>query len=192
MRRSRRKSLFEAERHRDREEDTDSPYQPALPSRRKPRQKSRGRRLREPPGDLPDLPDSLVHLLQPNVSRAILARLKLPVLFFYSELLKRHYELSGGDPALLRLIYDLTIATRSRIAAVAIQRNFRASLQGRKESSAKTIQRAQRSAVARHMLKTMKAVRFLRRLRQRGLLRCLHLWQNETKLIIFSRKNTFS
>ena len=41
--------------------------------------------------------------------------------------------------------------------------------------------------MARHTLKTMKAVRFLRRLQQRGLVRCVQRWQNETKLAKFNR-----
>ena len=88
---------------------------------------------------------------------------------------------------MLLLIKDMTLAMRGRIID-AIQRYFRLSLGKRKEASALIIQCAYRSSTARHKVKTERALRFLRRLQHQGLLRCLHLWQNETKLAIFTRK----
>ena len=59
----------------------------------------------------------------------------------YHELLKlkKHYERARGDRAMLHLIHKLTLATRGRIAAVAIQRAFRASLRDEEIFSALTI-----------------------------------------------------
>jgi hypothetical protein len=182
--------IEDADHRSRRTEDLDSPYQTASPDRRRRNRKLRRKPARREHGrrrELPELPDSLRHLMQQNVSTAILDRLKLPVLFFYTELLKNHYERARGNRAMLSLIHDLTLATRARIAAVAIQRKFRASFCKRKTRATIVLQCAQRSAVARHTLKTMKAVRFLRRLQQRGLVRCVQRWQNETKLAKFNR-----
>ena len=137
--------------------------------------------------EIPSIPESLQTLLQRGAAKSILDSLKMPILYFYCELLKKHYTISKGDRSILMLINYISIAMQTRIAAVAIQRFYRFAAKEKKENAATMIQCCYRCSNARYLLKTEKAIRFLRRLQMQGLLRCFHFWSNETKLAKYHR-----
>ena len=170
--------------------------------RAKYNKKRRRSRHNDPPQILASppikLPQSVLLLLRSKEARLILHQLSMPILYFYKDLLKNYHiqtQLRQNklpkqmQRSILLLLREIVIAQRIKLASSTIQRLFRNYMLFKKHSSALTIQLWRHTVVACQRVKTVKALRFLRRLTNRHLLSILKKWHQEIKLLIYSRKN---
>ena len=91
--------------------------------------------------------------------------------------------------SILFLLREIVTAQRLRIASTTIQRQFRLYMERRRRASVLIIQLWFHTYKAIARVKLKKALRFLRRLAQRKLLRLFTMWRTEVKLIVFKKKN---
>ena len=150
-----------------------------------------------PRPQLAPLPESILLLLRSPAARQILHQLSMPMLSFYKDLLKTHYihlhQHNAGSKRMyqsfLLLLREIVVAQRVKIAAKSIQRKVRKHLATRKYECALIIQCWRHTFVANARMKMQKALRFIRRMANRQLLKTLILWHKEARLSNYLRKN---
>ena len=91
--------------------------------------------------------------------------------------------------SILFLLREIVTAQRLRIASTTIQRQFRLYMERRRRASALIIQLWFHTYKAIARVKLKKALRFLRRLAQRKVVRLFTMWRTEVKLIVFKKNN---